>query len=65
VLKRFGKIDILINNAAEQHPKPTLAEIAPEQLDRTFRTNIYGYVFMTQAVLPHLGAGSAIVNTSR
>ena len=64
VIERFGRIDVLVNNAAEQHPKPTLTEIAPEQLDRTFRTNIYGYFFMTQAVLPHLGAGCAIVNTS-
>jgi len=63
-LDRFGKIDLLVNNAAEQHPKPDLGEITTEQLERTFRTNIWGYFFMTQAILPHLGAGSAIINTS-
>ena len=64
VADRFGKLDILVNNAAEQHPKPDIGEITPEQLDSTFRTNIFGYFFMTQAALPHLGAGAAIVNTS-
>ena len=64
VVDRLGKIDVLVNNAAEQHPKPDLGEITPEQLEKTFRTNIFGYIFMTQAVLPHLKAGAAIVNTS-
>jgi len=64
VVDRFGKVDILVNNAAEQHPKPDIGEITPEQLDRTFRTNIFGYFFMTQAALPYLGAGAAIINTS-
>jgi len=64
VLGHFKKIDILVNNAAEQHPKQRLDDITPEQLEQTFRTNIYGYIFMAQAVLPHLGGGSAIINTS-
>jgi len=61
---QLGKLDVLVNNAAEQHPKPDLSEISPEQLERTFRTNIFGYFFMTQAALPYLGAGAAIVNTT-
>jgi len=64
VADRLGKLDILVNNAAEQHPKPDIGEISPEQLDKTFRTNIFGYFFMTQAAMPYLGAGAAIINTS-
>jgi NAD(P)-dependent dehydrogenase (short-subunit alcohol dehydrogenase family) len=64
VVDRFGRIDVLVNNAAEQHPKEELTEISEEQLERTFRTNIFGYVFMTQAALPHMREGSAIVNTT-
>ena len=64
VIGQFGRIDVLVNNAAEQHPQKELVQISPEQLDRTFRTNIFGYFFVTQAVLPHLQEGAAIVNTS-
>jgi NAD(P)-dependent dehydrogenase (short-subunit alcohol dehydrogenase family) len=64
VMQRFGRIDVLVNNAAEQHPQKEPTDITAEQLDRTFRTNIYGYVFMTQATLPHLKSGASIVNTS-
>jgi NAD(P)-dependent dehydrogenase (short-subunit alcohol dehydrogenase family) len=63
VMSRFGRIDVLVNNAAEQHPKPDISEITPEQLQQTFRTNLFGYFYMTQAVLPHLKAGAAIINT--
>jgi NAD(P)-dependent dehydrogenase (short-subunit alcohol dehydrogenase family) len=62
-MSQFGRIDILVNNAAEQHPQPEIAEITPEQLERTFRTNIFGYFNMTQAVMPHLERGAAIINT--
>lgn len=62
VVDEFGRIDILINNAGEQHPDPDIRGITEEQLRRTFQTNIYGMFFMTQATLPHLRAGSAIVN---
>ncbi len=64
VVDRFGGVDVLINNAAEQHPKEDVTEISAEQLERTFRTNIFGYFFMTQAALPHMREGSAIVNTT-
>jgi NAD(P)-dependent dehydrogenase (short-subunit alcohol dehydrogenase family) len=64
VVDRFGRIDVLINNAAEQHPKKEITEISEAQLESTFRTNIFGYFFMTQAALPHIPEGGAIVNTT-
>jgi NAD(P)-dependent dehydrogenase (short-subunit alcohol dehydrogenase family) len=64
VVDRFGAVDVLVNNAAEQHPKKDVTEISGEQLERTFRTNIYGYFFMTQAALPHMREGGAIINTT-
>ncbi|MES2994694.1 MAG: SDR family oxidoreductase [Patescibacteria group bacterium] len=64
IVKRLGGLDILVNNAAEQHPQSSLLDISPEQLERTFRTNVFGMFYMTQAALPHLKAGSAIINTT-
>ncbi|PVE22133.1 NAD(P)-dependent oxidoreductase [Microvirga sp. KLBC 81] len=64
VIQRFSRLDILINNAAEQHPKGEIAEITPEQIDRTFRTNIFGYFYMVQAAMPHLKKGATIINTT-
>jgi NAD(P)-dependent dehydrogenase (short-subunit alcohol dehydrogenase family) len=58
----LGRLDILVNNAAYQQHQESIEDISDEQLDRTFRTNIYGYFFMTRAALPHLQAGSAIIN---
>jgi NAD(P)-dependent dehydrogenase (short-subunit alcohol dehydrogenase family) len=63
-LARFGRLDILVNNAAEQHPKEALTEISAEQLERTFRTNVFSYVFMAKAALPHLREGAVIINTA-
>lgn len=63
-LKTFGRLDCLVNNAAEQHMCDSITEITKEQLERTFRTNIFGYFFMAQAALPHLGEGSSIINTT-
>jgi NAD(P)-dependent dehydrogenase (short-subunit alcohol dehydrogenase family) len=60
----FGRLDVLVNNAAEQHPQESLEDISAEQLERTFRTNIFGYFFMAKAALPHLKEGAAIVNTT-
>ncbi len=62
-VKQFGKLDILVNNAAFQQHQDTLADLSDEQLDRTFKTNIYAYFRVTKAALPHLKRGSAIVNT--
>lgn len=59
----FGKLDVLVNNAAYQQHVDTLPEISDEQWDKTLRTNITGYFQMARAALPHLKAGSAIVNT--
>jgi NAD(P)-dependent dehydrogenase (short-subunit alcohol dehydrogenase family) len=64
VIDRFGRLDVLVNNAAEQHPQKGIDKVTPEQIERTFRTNIFGYFFMTQAALPHLKKGAAIVNTT-
>jgi NAD(P)-dependent dehydrogenase (short-subunit alcohol dehydrogenase family) len=63
VIEELGRLDILVNNAAFQEHVESLEDITEEQLDRTFKTNIYGYFYMAKAVLPHLEAGSAIVNS--
>lgn len=64
VIEEFGQLDILVNNAAEQHPQEEITDISESQLEKTFRTNIYGYFFLTQAAMPHLKAGASIVNTT-
>jgi NAD(P)-dependent dehydrogenase (short-subunit alcohol dehydrogenase family) len=58
------RIDVLINNAAAQWPQESIEDISLEQLDKTFRTNIYSYFLFTQAVLPHMGEGGSIVNST-
>ncbi len=63
-VNELGHLDVLVNNAGEQHPRDSLEQISPEQLERTFRTNIFSYFYMSQAALPHLHDGSAIVNTT-
>lgn len=60
----LGKLDILINNAAEQHPQEKIEDITSEQLERTFRTNIFSMFYLTKAAMPHLKEGSTIVNTT-
>jgi NAD(P)-dependent dehydrogenase (short-subunit alcohol dehydrogenase family) len=60
----LGRLDILVNNAAEQHPQDSIEKNTAEQLKRTFRTNIFAYFYMTKAALPHLSPGSAIINTT-
>ena len=59
----LGRLDILVNNAAYQQHRISIEDISDEQLERTFRTNIYGYFYMVRAALPHLRPGSAIINT--
>jgi len=61
---QLGKLDILVNNAGEQHNDQDIEDITEDQLKRTFQTNIFGMFFLTQAALPHLGQGSAIINTT-
>jgi NAD(P)-dependent dehydrogenase (short-subunit alcohol dehydrogenase family) len=63
-LDEFGKIDILVNNAAEQHPQDKLEDISTEQWHRTFATNIHGIFYLTKAALPHLKEGAVILNTT-
>jgi NAD(P)-dependent dehydrogenase (short-subunit alcohol dehydrogenase family) len=64
VVDEFGKLDILVNNAAEQHPQESIEDITKEQLEKTFRTNIFSMFFMTKAAMKHLKEGSAIINTT-
>jgi NAD(P)-dependent dehydrogenase (short-subunit alcohol dehydrogenase family) len=63
-LAEYRKINVLVNNAAEQHPKERLEDISAEQLERTFRTNIFAMFHLTKAALPHLGRGGAVINTT-
>lgn len=63
-MERFGALDILVNNAAEQHPQDSILDIDSAQLEKTFRTNIFGLFHMVQAALPHLKEGASIINTS-
>ena len=62
-VEELGQLDILVNNAAFQEHMPSLEEITDEQLERTFRTNIFGYFYMARAALPHLKEGSSIINS--
>jgi NAD(P)-dependent dehydrogenase (short-subunit alcohol dehydrogenase family) len=60
----FGRLDVLVNNAAEQHSQSDFQDITREQLERTFRTNIFSMFFLTKAALQHLPEGGTIVNTT-
>ena len=62
-VNQYGKLNILINNAAFQMAQETIEDLTEEQFRRTFETNIFGYFFMVKAALPHLQTGDAIVNT--
>ncbi len=63
-VSKLGKLDVLVNNAGEQHPQESIEDISEHQLLRTFQTNIFAQFYMTQAALPYLKKGSAIVNTA-
>ena len=60
--RELGKIDILVNNAAEQHPQESITRITEKQLEKTFRTNIFSFFFLTKAVMPHFKKGGVIIN---
>lgn len=63
-VQAFGKLDILVSNAAHQNRKPGLAEVTDEEFDRTFKTNIYAYFWLARAAIKHMQAGAAIIATS-
>jgi NAD(P)-dependent dehydrogenase (short-subunit alcohol dehydrogenase family) len=64
VIGALGRLDIVVNNAAEQHPQDKLEQITPQQLEKTFRTNVFGMFYLSAAAMPHLKSGSAIINTT-
>nr|WP_312576217.1 SDR family oxidoreductase [Sedimentibacter sp.] len=63
-INNFGGIDIIVNNAAEQHPQTNIEDITDEQLENTFKTNIFSMFYLIRAAVPYLKEGSAIINTS-
>jgi NAD(P)-dependent dehydrogenase (short-subunit alcohol dehydrogenase family) len=63
-IEKFGRLDILVNNAAEQHPQESIEKITAQQLERTFRTNIFSFFYFAKAALPHLKEGSTIINST-
>jgi len=63
VVREFGKLDVLVNNAAFRQSQKMITDISEEQFEKTFRTHIFGYFHMAKAAVPHLQPGSAIVNT--
>lgn len=63
-IQQYGKIDVLVNNAAEQHPKEKLEDISAEQLERTFRTNFFSIFYLCKAALPHMREGGSIINNA-
>lgn len=63
-IKEFGRLDIVVNNAAEQYPAKDIREITAKRLERVFRTNIFSYFYLVSAALEHLQPGSCIINTT-
>jgi NAD(P)-dependent dehydrogenase (short-subunit alcohol dehydrogenase family) len=64
IIKKFGRLDIVVNNAAEQHPKDSIKDITQKQLEKVFRTNIFSYFYIVKASLDHMKKGSCIINTT-
>jgi NAD(P)-dependent dehydrogenase (short-subunit alcohol dehydrogenase family) len=63
-IDKYGQLDVLVNNAAEQHPQEKIEDITAEQLERTFRSNIFSMFYLTKAAMPHLKKGGVIINTT-
>jgi NAD(P)-dependent dehydrogenase (short-subunit alcohol dehydrogenase family) len=63
-VSELGRLDVLVNNAAEQHPQANIEDIDREQLERTFTTNIFSMFFLTKAAMKYLKAGASIINTT-
>ncbi|WP_227395409.1 SDR family oxidoreductase [Jeotgalibacillus aurantiacus] len=63
-VKEFGGIDVLVNNAAEQHPQQSILDITTAQLEKTFKTNVFSMFHFVKAAIPHMKRGSSIINTS-
>jgi NAD(P)-dependent dehydrogenase (short-subunit alcohol dehydrogenase family) len=63
-VKEYGGLDILVNNAAEQHEIDDIAKIDRKQIERTFKTNIFSFFYMTKFAVPHLKKGASIINTT-
>ncbi|HEX7040407.1 MAG TPA: SDR family oxidoreductase [Trueperaceae bacterium] len=64
IVAELGRVDVLVNNAAEQHDAHALEEISDEQLAKTFRTNVFAQFYLTRAALPHLQEGASIINST-
>lgn len=64
VRREFGRLDVLVNNAAVQFIRTSITEISADQLENTFRTNIFGYIFLAKAALPHMEEGGSIINVT-
>ncbi|MDY6983179.1 MAG: SDR family oxidoreductase [Pseudomonadota bacterium] len=63
-VKHFGKLDILVNNAAEQHSADSIEKVTDDHIEATFRTNIFAYIYLIRAALPQMQKGGRIINTS-
>ncbi len=63
-VRELGHLEVVVNNAAEQHLQQSITDITSEQLEKTFRTNIFAYFYIVKAAMPHLKAGAAIINTT-
>jgi NAD(P)-dependent dehydrogenase (short-subunit alcohol dehydrogenase family) len=63
-IAEYGQLDVLVNNAAEQHPQEDIRDLTSQQLERTFRTNIFSMFYLTKAALTYLKPGAAVINTT-